>query len=328
MNAKIQRTAGYLLIAPLLAMLLFTGVVERAEAAREIDSPEAKSPIAMPAPFSTAIPGSVPRWNGGTTYALTPPALNDQTIPATELARPSAPQLPAEAWKDWPVLPFEVSAEMRALYQGGLRKGTNPGAFSVIGDCQSQPEVFMGMYDTEPRSLRLLPANLRDTARNFTGSFGRVSPTVRDGITAGAVLWNEWAKNYQGGRVCQPGESPLTCELRINKPSIVFIHIGTHWESRNERYLTLIIETIKEHGAVPVMVTKADNREKDERINLQSVRVAQEQGIPVWNFWASVQGTPNGGLEDGSDMYLNEQAMEIHRISALQVLDLIWRGAK
>jgi hypothetical protein len=237
-------------------------------------------------------------------------------------------QLTVENWKLWPVLPVEISDEMRRLYQAGLRKGTHPRAFSVIGDCQSLPEVFLGVFDTNLRVRTLLPGPLRETARNFSGSFGRPSPTVRDGLTAGAVLWNEWAKSYQRGEVCRPNETPLACELRINNPSIVFIHIGTHWEARNVRYLTLMIEQIKEHGAVPVMVTKADNREKDERINLQSVQVAQEQGIPVWNFWAAVQHTPNQGLQDGSDMYLNDEAIEIHRYSALEVLDLVWKSVK
>jgi hypothetical protein len=216
--------------------------------------------------------------------------------------------LTAEDWKEWPVLPAHISEEMRRLYQVGLRKGTDPTAFSIIGDCQSQPEEFLGIFDTDPRSLSNLPAPLHETARHFAGNFGRYSPTIRDGITAGAVLWNEWANNYHRGQVCKANENPLSCELRVNNPSIVFIHIGTHWEARNHRYLTLIVEMIKEHGAVPVMVTKADNREGDERINYQTVQVAEELGVPVWNFWASVQHTPNNGLEDNSAMYLNARS--------------------
>jgi hypothetical protein len=315
----------YLVAVPVLVILfIFSGVRTRQVNAAPDDRVEVHAPIlaATPVPAGTA-PIPVDRAN-----QPQPLPLIQSPIPLTAPSVVDTRQLTVENWKSWPVLPVEISAEMRRLYQAGLRKGTNPRAFSVIGDCQSLPEVFLGVFDTNLRVLSLLPGPLRETTRNFSGSFARPSPTVRDGLTAGAVLWNEWAKSYQRGQVCQPNETPLSCELRINNPSIVFIHIGTHWEARNVRYLTLMIEQIKEHGAVPVMVTKADNREKDERINLQSVQVAHEQGIPVWNFWAAVQHTSNKGLQDGSDMYLNDEAIEIHRYSALEVLDLVWKSVK
>ncbi|HSV86600.1 MAG TPA: hypothetical protein VLH85_08485 [Levilinea sp.] len=338
---EIKRTVWYAWFALTLLALLLGGMVGRAGASQGGSFPGGATPPAWRGETGTAVaPGGMPRVNYAPRSSSTPrvnyvprssstpPPLIQQPVVVIEPDNPDENPLPAEAWKEWPVLPAAISAEMRQIYQEGLRNGTDPRAFSVIGDCQSQPEFFMGVFDTDPFSLQLLPAYLRETARQYTGSFGRSSPTVQDGITAGAVLWGEWANKYQDGQACQAGETPLACELRLNNPSIVLIHVGTHWEGRNERYLTMIIETIKEHGAVPVMVTKADNREKDERVNLQSVRVAQELGIPVWNFWASVQNTPNYGLVTGSDKDLNEQALEIRRYSALQVLDMIWRAVK
>jgi hypothetical protein len=325
MNQEIQRTARYLLFTPILAVMLFLNTAGPVNASAGAYVPGTETPISTPEPTKAVTPSAMPRLNGDHQYVPTPPPLVRHPVPVTGV---DTVELTPEDWKAWPVLPVEISAEMQQLYQQGVRNGTDPKAFSIIGDCQSQPEVFMAVFDTDPDVLAMLPPYLRETADHFSGSFARNSPTVRDGITAGAVLWTEWANKYHQGLVCQPGETPLTCELRVNNPSIVFIHIGTHWETRNHRYLTLIVETIKEHGAVPVMVTKADNREGDERINLESVRVAQEQGIPVWNFWASVQDTPNNGLENNNAMYLNEEAVEIHRYSALQVLDKIWRAVK
>jgi hypothetical protein len=320
-----KSSTWHLMAVPVLVILsLWVGVETRQVKAAPDDRVLTPAPVlaATPVPVGIA-PMPVER-----AYQPQPLQLIQTPIPLTGPASVDTRLLTVENWKLWPVLPIEISDEMRRVYQAGLRKGTNPRAFSVIGDCQTFPEVFLGVFDTNLRLLSLLPGPLRETARNFSGSFARPSPTVRDGLTAGAALWNEWAKSYQRGKVCQPNESPLSCELRINNPSIVFIHIGTHWEARNVRYLTLMIEQIKEHGAVPVMVTKADNREKDERINLQSVQVAHEQGIPVWNFWAAVQHTPNQGLQDGSDMYLNDEAIEIQRYSALEVLDLVWKSVK
>jgi hypothetical protein len=347
MFSDLERTTRFLLVAPVLAVLfLFNGsepppwVAIPDIFAPEYDSstPEPKSnpvvtPVVVntPKPIAVSTPAVVDIMDimGVQHEAWLNPPLISEPVPVTgAIGGAESMLLTAEDWKEWPVLPAYISEEMRRLYQEGLRKGTDPTAFSIIGDCQSQPEEFLGIFDTDPRSLANLPAPLQETARNFAGNFGRYSPTIRDGITAGAVLWNEWANNYHRGQVCKANENPLSCELRVNNPSIVFIHIGTHWEARNHRYLTLIVEMIKEHGAVPVMVTKADNREGDERINYQTVQVAEELGVPVWNFWASVQHTPNNGLEDNSAMYLNHEAAEIHRYSALQVLDLVWRAVR
>jgi hypothetical protein len=332
MMNQFERTAFHLLVTPMLAILFLLSGFN--------PTPGKPDPDIFATPFTTSLQehatGTIitpkvvgtPHTNNRQYFRPTPPLISTP-IPVTgSTVGREATMLAAEDWKQWPVLPEQISEEMRRLYQEGLQKGTNPHAFSIIGDCQSQPEFFLGIFDIEPLYVSILPVPLQQTAHQFSGSFARSSPTVRDGITAGAVLWNEWANSYQRGQVCRANENPLQCELRVHNPSIVLIHIGTHWEARNHRYLTLIIETIKQHGAVPVMVTKADNREGDERINLQSVQVAQEQGIPVWNFWASVQHTPNNGLEDNSEMYLNAQAVEIHRYSALQVLEKVWRAVK
>ena len=67
---------------------------------------------------------------------------------------------------------------------------------------------------------------------------------------------------------------------------------------------------------MPILVTKADNREKDERVNQNLASLAEERGLPLWNFWATVQHLPDNGLKEGSDMYLNQEAVEIHRMGA------------
>jgi hypothetical protein len=76
-----------------------------------------------------------------------------------------------------------ISAEMQAVYRRGLEMGNDPRAFSVLGDCQSLPEVFMGVFDSDPAVLAALPGPLRETAAHFAGSFDRYSPTVKDGTT-------------------------------------------------------------------------------------------------------------------------------------------------
>jgi hypothetical protein len=138
------------------------------------------------------------------------------------------------------------------------------------------------------------------------------------------LLWVEWNDNKE--KKCEYGETPLDCELRVQQPSIVFVHIGTHWESRQMGYMRKIIERILQSGAVPVIVTKADNRELDEKVNLSLVKLAVEYNLPVWNFWRTVQHLPNGGMEKDSRMYLSTEGLDVHRDSGLEALDAVWRG--
>lgn len=277
-----------------------------------------------------ALPAGDPQESQDTPTAYPDEPENTRTEDPTPLPSPTplpdvANILPPEQWKEWPVMPV-VSAEMRAVYQRGLKQGNNPRAFSVLGDCQSQPEVFMGVFDSDPEVIAALPESLRETVNHFAGSFDRYSPTVKDGTTEGALLWAEWNDNKE--KKCTHGETPLDCELRVHRPSIVFIHIGTHWEARNYRYLKEIIERVLDHGAVPVMVTKADNRELDERVNQNIAILAAEYNLPMWNFWASVQHLPDNGMKRNSDMYLSDAGMEIHRAGALDALDAVWRAVR
>jgi hypothetical protein len=219
----------------------------------------------------------------------------------------------------------------RLLYQQGLALGNDPHAFSVLGDCQSLAETFMGVYDTDPAQVVSLPADLQAAVAQFTGSFNRESPTIKGGTTAGAVLWGAWHENKY---TCQTGESPLDCELRLHKPSIVIINLGTHYETRNITYLRKILDRLTGQGIVPILTTKADNRELDERLNQEMALLAVEYDVPLWNFWAAVSDLPNNGVgvkkgeEFLGEIYLSEEGLERHRYTALQALAAVWTAVK
>jgi hypothetical protein len=241
---------------------------------------------------------------------------------------PAALSLDPANWHDWPLIPI-VPEHARDIYLLGQSMGNDPHAFSVLGDCQSEPDFFMGIYETDPAALDVLPLNLQQTAVWFSGSFNRLSPTVRGGTTTGALLWPQWHENKF---TCTIYESPLQCELRIHNPSFVIIHVGTHYENRNETYMRVILDQLIAAGVVPILVTKADDRELDEHVNSQYAQLAVEYNIPMWNFWAAVRGLPNRGLytrPDATyqgDLYLTDEAAAIHRMSALQALDAVWRA--
>ena len=236
------------------------------------------------------------------------------------------PRLSAQEWKNWPVIP-QVPINARTIYQKGLALGSDPHAFSILGDCQSLAETFMGRYDSNPAVANGLPLELQAAVANFAGSFERLSPTIKGGTTAGAVLWSQWHENQY---TCQVNETPLDCELRLHKPSIVIINLGTHYETRNITYLRKILDRLVAQGIVPILATKADNRELDERLNLEMAELAVEYQIPLWNFWAAVSDLPNNGVgikkgeEHLGEIYLNEDGLERHRYTALQALAAVW----
>jgi hypothetical protein len=265
-------------------------------------------------PTGTSLPGKTPI--PSVTFTPSPGPL------------PASLNLDPAKWKSWPVIPA-VPEHARQIYQLGQALGNDPHAFSVFGDCQSEPDVFMGVYETDPELVAALPADLQETVAWFEGSFNRESPTVRSGTTAGALLWPTWHQNMY---TCTLSESPLQCELRIHKPAFVIIHVGTHYESRNDVYMGKVLDQLIAAGVVPILATKADDRELDEHINAGYAQLAVEYAIPFWNFWAAVNYLPNHGLytrPDRSfqgDIYLTDSAMADHRWYALLMLDAVRRA--
>ncbi len=257
------------------------------------------------------------------------------TLPGAPTSTPTATPLPSELaldpdeWKSWPVQPI-LTSRIAEIYARGQELGNDPNAFSIFGDCQSKPEVFMGVYETDPDVIAALPAQLQETVANFTGSFNRESPTIKDATTVAGLLNPIW---HEGKYTCTLDESPVECELRIHNPSFVFINTGTHWITRNQEYLETIIQQLLEAGVVPILATKADDRYQGEKTNQALANMAAKYGLPLWNYWAAALVLPEHGLytKEGQgglgDVYLTDQAILIYRLSALQALDSVWRAA-
>ncbi len=256
-----------------------------------------------------------------TKQSTSTPTMESTTLTATS---------ESNEWMTLPVQP-EPGTNLRAIYEKGLALGNDPNAFSIFGDCQAEPQEFLGVYDTDALLVESLSPQLQETVANFAGSFERESSTAQDGTTPGALLWDQWHRGEYG---CQFGETPADCELRINRPSFVIIQIGSHFESRNTEYLRRVINQLLENGVIPILATKADNREKDNRINRDMALLSDEFNLPLWNFWASLSDLPNRGLFTRKDrplqgdIYLTDEAKVIHRETGLDALNIVWRAVQ
>ena len=213
----------------------------------------------------------------------------------------------------------------------------DPAAFIKVGDCGSATDWYLMDFDrgADFYSLGEYSA-LQGVIEQFTGSFERRSAAAEDGFRASSILSEFWADPEE----CVYGETPLSCEMRIMNPSIALITMGTNDVTKIEAFepgLRRILDELIAAGIVPVLATKADNLEGDHSVNELIVSVALEYDLPVWNFWAALQGLPDGGLqEDGAHLtfaanYFNdpkvmENGWPVRNLTALQVLDAVWRG--
>jgi hypothetical protein len=271
------------------------------------------------------------------------PVSGEQAFPSptTTLIVPIAtpkPPLEKDAWMQMPAVPTGVSDAMRDVYQRGLEMGNDPTHFSVIGDCQNVSSYFLSVFEQPGEfSLGNEYAYLQPTIDYYQGSFSRVSVAVKGGFNAAAVI----SPLRSDKSVCNANESPLDCELRLWRPSIVFVSMETWWsqkpEQEYEKYMRKVLDRIIETGAVPIIATKADNLEGDNAINETVAKLAYEYDIPMWNFWAAVQPLPDHGLSDDGfhltfarnffdDPNRMENAWPWRNLTALQSLDVVRKG--
>jgi len=305
-----------------------------------------QEPTALPRAAPTAptvpTPSAVPTLTASPVpSATTAPSATPSIVPS----QTADTRLPPDQWQDWPIIPA-VSARAKAIYEKGVAAGNDPHRFSKVGDCQNITSFFLGAFDHSNQYVLGDKYNyLQPTIDYFAGSWGRDSQSVRGGFNVAAVLL---PYNFQpDNKVCIPSETPLACELRLNKPSIALISMETWWAGKKasdyEKYLRQIVDYAISQNVLPILATKADNLEGDNSINAAIARVAYDYDLPLWNWWRAAQLLPNHGLtSDGfhltndvpnaadpllyrrlSDPMAETLAWPQRNITALEVLDAV-----
>jgi hypothetical protein len=272
----------------------------------------------------TALPALtvVPTFTSTMILTATPLYTPTNTLSPTPDTRP----LP-RAWSSWPIVPV-AGSHMAAVFQEGQKKGISQYTFSAVGDCQSLPGVFMGIYGTDRNPIGANSPNLLETITLFRDSFNHDSAAVRDGLSAPSALDPFWSDPAR----CNPTESPVACELRLYNSAIVFVNLGTNWRAgasadAYEGYLRKIVELILANGSVPILSNKADNVEGDHSLNLATAKVAYDYDVPLMNFWLASDPLPNHGLDPERDnIYLTPAAWDVRNNVALRTLDSVWRS--
>jgi hypothetical protein len=248
-----------------------------------------------------------------------------ETVTETTTATPDTRPLPDE-WKEWPIVP-EPTSRVYEIYQRGIELGRDPQHFSKIGDCHNVRAAFMGFFDKPGwYILRGENAHLQPAIDWFAGSFDRDGYAVQGGYNAAAVISPIWANQ----EMCEPGENPVQCELRIHNPSFAFVSLELWWDGRTteryELYMRQILDTLIEEGVVPILATKADNVEGDHSLNYTTAKLAYEYNLPLWNFWKAAQALPNKGMDIERDdgFHISTLAWSERSFTALRTLAHLW----
>jgi hypothetical protein len=248
-----------------------------------------------------------------------------------------APTANPDNWRNWPVVP-ELSQKALQVYQQGLELGNNPHAFSKVGNCQSGTTWFLGMFDSKQYYRLGDYHDLQVTIDYFSQNYARTSVAVQAGWSIASVL-NPFPVDTGS---CKKKETPLGCELRLNRPSLVVISVeplGPNFPAdKYDKYLRQIVEYTISQGTLPILATKADDLEGTHAINRAIAQVASDYDMPLWTFWASVQDIPARGLqEDGFHLTGLSQFLYLddpltlstgwgrRNLTALQTLDMVRR---
>ena len=233
--------------------------------------------------------------------AFVPPASANGLQPALNIqALPIVPSM--SGW---------VGAQTAYVVRRGIRLGNRADVFSKIGDSITSWRYFLapiaegklnlGTYGTLSGAVGFFS---KDPTR-VGNSFYDVSLAAHGGWKAADLL--DPAKADPS--VCKPNETPLDCELRVTRPSIALVMIGTNDLLDNNAYrfsLTLdrVLTAIEAHYVVPIVSTipyRRDDPALQDRVeayNQAIARVAINHGAPLWNYWLAMVNLPANGISN------------------------------
>jgi hypothetical protein len=269
---------------------------------------------------------------------LPPPTNTSQ--PVTIQVNTEVPITPnpisCDDWQTWPVIPA-LSRNMHELYELGQAAGNNPRAFSKIGDGEISAAWFFTVFDLGGDHYDLGPyQNLLPVIEHFDGSFERIGMAAKRGFNTNLIL-DDSATDLA---LCESGESPLSCELRLHRPAFAILSLGTNQAWRRDEFeigMRQILDILLSKNVVPILSTKGDILEGDHSINRTIACLAQEYDVPLWNFWSAIQQLPNHGLQpdlehltyginDFDNAAAIQSAWTLRNLTALQALDAVWRA--
>ncbi len=250
------------------------------------------------------------------------PGLNTNTLPTVPLDRQVITV---------DTTPLELN--LRRIFVRGQTLGNNPHLFIKIGDCITEdPRYLVPIAEGEFEfgdSEHLLAV-----AQYYAGSFDRPSRAAVSGYNAVSLL----DPTLADPGACQPGDTPLSCEYRLSKPSIAFIMLGTNDLLMNtpgvfQANMREIVEFLINNGVIPILSTIPGYEQTPyktltvEDANAIIRRIAAEYHIPLSDLSLALDRLPNSGIDITADgRHIGDPGFRVRNLLTLQTLDLVWRS--
>ncbi len=252
-----------------------------------------------PIPTNTPIPTA-------TVIPIIPPR---QPIGFVATAPPGVSGIEARLWA-LPIIP-ETPRRARRIFAAGEALGNRPQVFSKVGDCHTAAHAYLlplgvGEYELGPYSFLQTDIGFFSSVSPRQGvpnSFENQSMAAASAFNTAAVQDYIWADPAH----CEQGESPLECEYRLLMPSIAVITLGSvdvqlYGPEDFRIWLEQLVQTTIARGIVPVLTTIPTHLDYfyDQSMAFNGVilDIAQQEQLPLINFWRATRELPNYGLEE------------------------------
>ncbi len=210
--------------------------------------------------------------------------------------------------------PENVRQALRRIYDNGVSRGNRANVFAIIGDDLALQSGYLAPLadpglNNDGSGLQPLIDWYRQTdLGNGRNSFDRRSTAAQQGWLARDLL----DPNRSDPSVCNPGETPIDCELRLVQPAVAVISVGYADMQNNTNpaefrgYMEQIIRAVINQGVIPVVSTVQPYPPDPARVNAintaiieaaRQVETADNTAVPVYNLWLDYTNLPNNGLE-------------------------------
>lgn len=294
--------------------------------------PPTSTPTLTPTLTSTAPQPatSTPTWTGTPTEmptqtpteTATATLLPSATPPEIPTATPTVPPTSGPPLVDLNAIPIvpslspAVAANLRAVFEYGVNTlGNSPYRFIKVGDENTASPAFLSGFGNGTYVLDIYAGlqpvidffgmSFREEGGVLKNSFNVTSRSAYPGWTTLDVV----STGLADPGLCLAGETPLVCEIRLTRPSIALIMLGTHdllmYAATPESFranLQYIVSLALQNGIIPVLSTipaRLDGMVTAEQVlqfNTEIVNVANGAGVPLWNFWSAVRDLPGSGI--------------------------------
>jgi uncharacterized protein YraI len=266
------------------------------------------------APGSSAVTLSLEDGRGGTARAAFTVTVSPPPEPPTEVPTPPpAEGVNLDAIANVPEMAGDLLNTARDLYARGRAQGLDAGIFSVVGD--TRPAEFLGDFADGSGDFGTLDdaAGLSDLVFYYAST---PLATGRNSFEGGGALASD--PGWRAADLLNPalsdtnfcaGETPLDCELRVNRPAVVFVVIGRNDVlsatplDQFESALDSIVRAIAGYGAIPVLTTIPGPPETYPLLNAYNsaiVRLAERYDLPLTNVWRPINRALGGAGVDGA----------------------------